>query len=69
MNQPIQGSFYARELQKVAKDEQTQWRIEKNHQETESTRKTGSTCTLVRLAQEIRQLDSRNRCQKHLTSR
>lgn len=29
MNEPIQGSFYARELQKVSKDEQPQWRIEK----------------------------------------
>lgn len=29
MNDPIQGSFYASELQKVSKDEQTQWRIEK----------------------------------------
>lgn len=29
MNEPIQGSFYASELQKVSKDEQTQWSIEK----------------------------------------
>ncbi|XP_061192263.1 uncharacterized protein LOC133200489 [Saccostrea echinata] len=28
-NEPIQGSFYASELQKVNKDEQTAWRIEK----------------------------------------
>lgn len=28
-DEPIQGSFYASELQKVSKDEQTQWRIEK----------------------------------------
>lgn len=29
MNEPIQGSFNASDLQKVSKDEQTQWRIEK----------------------------------------
>jgi hypothetical protein len=29
MNEPIQGSFYASELQKVSKDEETQWRIDK----------------------------------------
>lgn len=29
MNDPIQGSFYASELHKVSKDEQTKWRIEK----------------------------------------
>nr|XP_034315977.1 uncharacterized protein LOC117685641 [Crassostrea gigas] len=29
MNDPIQGSFYASELQKVSKDEQIQWRTEK----------------------------------------
>lgn len=28
-DEPIQGSFYVSELQKVSKDEQTQWRIEK----------------------------------------
>lgn len=30
MNEPIQGSCYASELQNVSKDEQTQWRIEKS---------------------------------------
>lgn len=29
MNEPIQGSFYASELQKVSIDEHTQWTIEK----------------------------------------
>jgi hypothetical protein len=29
MNEPIQGSFYTSELQKVRKDEQTTWKIEK----------------------------------------
>ena len=29
MDEPIEGSFYANELQKVTKDEDTVWRIEK----------------------------------------
>lgn len=29
MNEPIQGTFNASDLQKESKDEQTQWRIEK----------------------------------------
>lgn len=57
-DEPIQGSFYVSELQKVSKDEQTQWRIEKIVRKRKVRGKPKVLVRWLGWPKKIRQLDS-----------
>lgn len=60
-NDPILGTFYASELQKVNKNEETIWRIDRILRKRKKRRQKRSLSPLARVALEIRQLDTRKR--------